>query len=578
MTELQKLTASLNFTCSYYDHKCRDIPQMIDEFHKNGHKLTSEFTLAYLQKLVGINGNSSCIYQNSDWVGSIIKIYSYLVPKREEMILLITGYNGSVYASNKNLNENSTILWKSIVKSIKEIPVDIFEYGIRVRNFYVLSLIVDFTKGTSKCIEDLCKHGTKNDTLILNIIDKLFLQKITITLTALNNAVKSGLIDIAISFVQKGIHPDNTTLVSACRLRDERLIKILLACNLTPTKECFESLIYYHPSSSEANKIASIIDLLIQCGYKITYNDIIFSLEKRQYVNNISSFDIKFDNKIIEKCASLSYYPYSEKDIKVKPTIECLRIECQKPGNIKNIKMLINSGLKPDIQCLRNACSVKNNTQGIRLLVDKYGLKIDLECLKLMASAIGNKQLSYMLENIDLQQESNKDVSKIKKVEFSDEEINNESEEINNEINIGINKKDIDEIAKPINGDCQKAEELKKHISSDKKPDIPSNKSIDVHKIQPLSENEIKLIDHRKKYGLLPEGIQIFNVKKTTKMTVIEIRNLLTKYIVDNNLIDKNNKAYINLNDDLIKILKTEKNKCIEFIDLDNLVNKLIKF
>ncbi len=639
-TELQKLVASLNYTCTYYNHKCTYIPASINGFHKKGYKVDSEFLTAYLKKMTASGNNSynSCMNQNTDWVSTIIDIIAYLVPTTEQMIMLISGYYKSGYATKTATNIAG--LWKAIIKSVKEIPVSVFEAGIKVRNYDTLSIIVDYTKTTSKCIEELCLYSKSDYTIISGIIDRIFLQKIPITTIALNNAIKSGSIELAVSFLQKGVQPDNRSLVNACGTRDEKLIGMLLLCKLTPTKECFEALIPYNSSySSEANKVANIIDSLIQHGYSITYEDVMFALEKRQHINNIRRFNIKFDNKIIEKCAKLGYYPYSEKDIGVKPTIECLRIECGKTGNIKTIKSLISSGLKPDIQCLRNACAVRSNITNIRFLIEKHGLKVDIECLKNMASTIGNKSLSYMLENVDFSQPSNKDVSKVKKVAFNkdddidfdeDNDVDDKDDE-DNEISkpsndatltqikqlennkktfklspynynqqyyresnygfivktlldgakviIGIDRKNNGETNELADDERILAEELKKELGININENQPDNKNSqsNVFIIPPLTEDEFKKIDSRKKYGLTPEAAQIFGTKKTSKMSIVEVRNELTKYIIDHKLIDNKNKTLINLDDTLIKLLKTEKGKCIEFNNLDNLVHRLIK-
>ena len=204
----------------------------------------------------------------------------------------------------------------------------------------------------------------------MKIIDKIFLQKIEITTIALNNAIKSGLADIAASFLQKGVQPNITSLVNACFVRHSGIINSLLLCKLTPNKDCFDALLssasYYN---NDATQIANIIDTLIQHGYTLTYSDVVNALNKRQHINNIGRFGFKFKPDILQICSRLSYYPYNEKDIGVKPTIECLRIECEKTGNISTLRSLINDNkLKPDIECLRNACKIKSNITNIKFL------------------------------------------------------------------------------------------------------------------------------------------------------------------------------------------------------------------
>ena len=632
MAELQKLKASLNFTCTHYSHKCTYIPSSIDVFHKQGNKVDDAFVTAYLTKLTSnANNYSSCVKTHVTWVNSIISIFKYLDPLPIHMTMLIS--------SNTNNNNSSTIdknnidLWKSIIDKVKEIPISVFEAGIKAKNFDILLIIVDYTKTTSKCIEDLCNYSATSHKIIGNIIDRIFLQKIQITTTALNNALKANSVDLAISFLQKGVHPDSKSLVNACGTKNDKIIGMILLCKLTPTNECFKALLpensYY--GSINANQTVYMIDMLVQHGYVITYDDVIYALERKQHINNVKRFNIKFDNKFIEKCSHIGYYPYSEKDIGVKPTIECLRIECGKQSNIKTIKTLINSGLKPDIECLRNACKSRSGIVNIRLLIEKHGLKVDVQCLKNLALTIGNKSLSYLLENVDFQQASNKDKSDTQKVVFddhediSDEPVEEEEEEEKEEVKekeevqgdfidkaepkpkplklevycgnnnlrrekthgfiiktlqdgsqvvIGIDEDNDGEITKQLSD--EQYEMIKNLGLSDNKQDEKKEQNLfNMFKVDPAPESDKK--ESRKKYALIPEAIALLGAKKTAKCTTVEVRSQLTKYIIDNNLINNKNKSLIKLNDELIKLLKAAKNQYIEFSDLDGLVHKCIK-
>lgn len=158
--------------------------------------------------------------------------------------------------------------------------------------------------------------------------------------------------------IQYEIKPDINCLIEACKTLNLNLIKII------PTSDCINAILLSCSLKNGKNKqcviaelVANIIDI-----YKL--------LEKGCYINNIDRFDIKFDNKFIEKCTMIGYYPYQ--NIYIKPTMQCLYIECKKCNNVQNIKKLISTGLKPDIKWLIEACDNISNIQNIKYLIETH--------------------------------------------------------------------------------------------------------------------------------------------------------------------------------------------------------------
>ena len=162
----------------------------------------------------------------------------------------------------------------------------------------------------------------------------MFLQKILITTKALNNALKSGSEDLSSYYLDIGIQPNTDSLNYACKLRSFTLVQKILLCKITPENGCIQNLFenYYYYTGGQS--IITIIDLLIQYGYKITYNDVLLTLTKKCKIHNVKKYNIAFDNKFIEKCAEIGYYPYTKEEIGVEPTLECLRIECGRANNL----------------------------------------------------------------------------------------------------------------------------------------------------------------------------------------------------------------------------------------------------
>ena len=161
MTDLQKLTTQLTFTCSHYSHKCVTVADSIDKFHKSGGKVDSQFLNTYLTKIAKTGGYSSC-FNNASLTASLIQIFKYLDPTISQMCLLISShFNTDRYSANQSAwTQKNTELWKAIIEKIKEIPVEVFEAGITAKNYDTLLIICDYTKTTTKCAELLCLHAT----------------------------------------------------------------------------------------------------------------------------------------------------------------------------------------------------------------------------------------------------------------------------------------------------------------------------------------------------------------------------------------------------------------------------------
>lgn len=60
-----------------------------------------------------------------------------------------------------------------------------------------------------------------------------------------------------------------------------------------------------------AHDITEIIDLFVEYGYKFTFDDVIFLLENKFFVNNIYKYDFIFDdNKFLEAVKDVKFNPY----------------------------------------------------------------------------------------------------------------------------------------------------------------------------------------------------------------------------------------------------------------------------
>ena len=89
-----------------------------------------------------------------------------------------------------------------------------------------------------------------------------------------------------------------------------------MECKVSPTYEFFNSLIITanlgygkKREAYNAKKIADIIDILVNFGYKITYEDVYDAMINGCYINDIKKYNINFKDEFMEKCSELGYYP-----------------------------------------------------------------------------------------------------------------------------------------------------------------------------------------------------------------------------------------------------------------------------
>jgi hypothetical protein len=242
-------------------------------------------------------------------------------------------------------------------------------------------------------IEQACKNNLLK--FVLHQINK----KIKLSQICLYNAIKNNNIELAKITLLSGCNIDYQCLIFACETLNYDTILFVINNNITPDKKCFDAIISSEIESqkvvkSKPNK-TKLIDLLIEFGYKVTYDDLVMATNAHVVINNLKNLNIQINDDFLKVCSKAGFYVYD--DI-IKPTITDLELACEKPNNLKCIKQLISSGLKPNMKCLRNACSLKANLGVIKFIENKGNIKPDAICLKNIANASGNAGMNYIVD------------------------------------------------------------------------------------------------------------------------------------------------------------------------------------
>ena len=574
----EQISTMFKERCNYSHNICQEVQTNIMKLYSKGGKVDNDFLSRYLLFLA--NGSwSPCIQRKITWTKAVCTILSSNFNPSYDNLKIIIKYGGSEL---NILQAFDNMLKNGVNFDVKILNMCLQESQKHERLF---DKLLEKVKPDQTSLELACALG-KDD-----LVKKILMYKIPVTVECINNCTLGNCNEDTLSkLINMGGKPDTSTLEIACRIRNHKFMKNLLQSRILPNKKCFEAIFNKkynvgfrysyrygsHISETEKKEIAATVDILIEHGYKIDYNDVVFALSKECFINDINRFNIDFGPKFLEKCTEYNYYPY---DIDTKPTLKCLRIECGRTGNLSTVKKLISKGVKPDIECLRIACNNKSNKQTIHYLVDKYGLKPDLTCLKNNAKHINNVTLNYILENYD---EPKVNVKKNKKEDLSSSEdsIIESSEE---EKKVSTDNNDLDDkqenydnLAKELELDL---DEDSKNINKKSKKNIKVVKDKDKKKSKINSNKEIKLEEpknipksKRTKEKIPTNIIKFFKIKTGTKLSFIKLRKYMMDYIKNNELYDKEDKTMIIPDKKLCKLLKLDDDVKVNFAYFDNLV------
>ena len=414
--------------CYSYDHKsCRQVQVLINNELNKGNICDNDFLNKFISFLTK-SGYQNCI-EKTEISNILIKICKYIKPTESNILDIM---------KNDQVRNTSTTLLKYLLENNKlSITDKIIDSAIENGLFEVLKLFLSKKEFNSSSINKLCsKAGPTGEAN--SILNSILNHKIELEEDMLIILIKNKNEDMASEFIKLGCPVTKLSLDAACESLSKNIIlQIIKFDNIIPDKISYDSLFTFfdRPYTYKKNGmcvdaplIAEIIDILVDNGYIIKYDDVLLALKNRCYINAIERFNINFTSDFIDECANQSYYPYD--NINLKPTMESLYIECSKINNLPTIKKLVKSGLKPDIVCLRNACNSRSNKPIIKYLMETHKLTPDIECIKNISKNIKCPNLDLILNYWDKNEEPvDKDkLSKSKKSLFDisdDKQYNN---------------------------------------------------------------------------------------------------------------------------------------------------------
>jgi len=257
--------------------------------------------------------------------------------------------------------------------------------------------------------EAICKKEFIPSSIISALLAH---QDIVMTPILLEEIIKNHKVLILEQHVSKDAKLSTEELESACLAKNDRYkkVKLILENKVEPTEKAFNNILKINgvffginddmykygdihsndikikikiKKKKNPNNANAIIDLFLQYGYNLTYDNLKTALEHRIIINNIDRFDIKFDVSYYHICSKINIYPYAPKN--VSPDALTVTNACKHSYNLYNIKKLIEKNkLAPDTSWLHEASKLhhgyRDNVGTIRYLIS-IGCKSDFECI-----------------------------------------------------------------------------------------------------------------------------------------------------------------------------------------------------
>jgi hypothetical protein len=515
MSTKYNILSKMNTKCSWQHYNCRDVQDNILQCNERFDRHFLDKYIDYLSNPIHQHYSYYvCINTVQNWARAFQHIAKSVKLTTKDLLLLLP------YGNNSEILD----IFKYIVDSNAEIPLEVFKASIQHNSTRTAILLSNYCAADTECLELASKlpNSIDGDTLFEKLLD----QKIELSPIVIKNAIEYKSANCIESLFQLGVQPDITTLIAACKRRDPVIINKILQYRIIPTKECYTTAItfpnssprYHNPNDTQ---IATIIDLLVNAGYQLTYEDVINALNNGLYVNDLPRFNFTIDDRLLEICAERSYYPYNKLDL--TPSLKCLEIECSKVNNLPLIKDLVKKGLTPNTTCLENACNHRANKTVLVYLIDKCNLKPTKKCLTNIAQHIGNASLTFLVENLD---KENKTTTK------------------------DATPKDTDDTTPTKDED---SDEDKKIFFLD----LPTCKTLPKSKKKKQEVNQ-KILD-------------LFGIKKTVMLSYLDIRKHLINYINANELL---NNSIIKPDKKLCKLLNLKFGGSVNFANIDKLVDQ----
>jgi len=221
------------------------------------------------------------------------------------------GYNETFieYIFDRILNHNAEFIFTLIHKGFN-VTVDFLNKLLEKSSISYLTLQKSGDQEYPKILSKFGKYKLTDNLIKIPIIDLFQLYNLIPDINTLNivcsKYVHIGFVDILLSTYK--IIPEKKTLDMCISILNYELTNKIINYKLTPNSNTLREITKEHcySNSSEVNRI---IELLINHGLNITFNDVEYLLSIQFTLDNLERFDIKYDENLYFTCYLNNNYP-----------------------------------------------------------------------------------------------------------------------------------------------------------------------------------------------------------------------------------------------------------------------------
>lgn len=641
---MDHMKASCGHTQYYYygksDHVCTKICNLIHECYDNKHALTQatfDCFMSYISchaayQMYTYDASRTCLHKNSPaLLHTLALLFGAFIPNNDVLkkMIVFNDYDG-VY---KHLEDNPGFNGLS-EEQVKIIVDERLNYSEELKNRELVDFVIKNSQLNVNNITALA--GCRNELLsftLSGLIDKFDGQVTDAMLMAACKALPSSKHSVQ-SLLNRGLELSSDHFTEVCALCDESSIDYFLQTSRLPIeRKHFQALIKskkytradiddnsgyrwyrYNQKHDPWNESYSMekMELLIKYGYKPDYDDVLFSAKEKKELPEIERFGIILDQKILDACWDVDFYPVSYNFDCVTPEMIMLQGLCKTRRAAEIKKTLKTHAMVPDRKCMENAACFRSNLP-IYNHLKNLGGRPTFKCIKNASKELkGNEYIVTLIDDYEKIMVNDMDSSqnRIKILEaeilklggtipnIDVKEVNiekmmiTESDELDDDDEIVDSSDDLEEevIVVPGKKTSKKIDDEnefivvpgkktgKKKIAS-KKDNIPETdeiKEIIVKKTLNLTIESDKVVELQKQYRLktVPpkKMIEIFKCDKNKKLSYSDVKKFLIDKMKTDNWVDEDDKNLINIPQNVRDKLNLEKDGLITFGDIDKLI------
>lgn len=155
-------------------------------------------------------------------------------------------------------------------------------------------------------------------------------------------------------------------------LNEYDIFELLLENKIIPTTKGIHSMIknsyMFRSGGNEPEKIAKIITLCVEYGYKLTQYDMLFATKYHIELENIEIYDFDHGTEFLNICSSAGFFPYMKYLNMNEKTMYNFEKSCT-VKQIAPIRRAIVKKIMPTFMCLVHAAQIPNNRHIVQLLL-----------------------------------------------------------------------------------------------------------------------------------------------------------------------------------------------------------------